>query len=277
MTNETHKHRSALRKQLYRTIFLSDTPAGRVFDICLLIIILASVAIVMMESVQPLQIRYSSLFNWLEWVFTILFTLEYLLRVWCTPKPKRYITSFYGIIDLLCVIPSYVEFLMGGGHFLITIRILRLMRIFRIFKLVPFLHEGRQLMLALQRSRRKIAVFFFFIMLLTVVLGSIMYVIESSHNSGFTSIPVSIYWAVVTLTTVGYGDIAPVTPIGQAFSAVIMIMGYAIIAVPTGIVTAEMTRMRRAAYDLKARECPGCHMKIDDHDALFCKYCGTHL
>ncbi|WP_291910601.1 ion transporter [Chitinophaga sp. CB10] len=277
MTNEAHTSRPTLREKLYRVIFLSDTPAGKLFDICLLLVILASVAIVMMESVQSLQVRYSRLFNCLEWIFTILFTLEYILRIWCTPKPKRYITSFYGIVDLLCVIPSYVEFLLGGGHFLISIRILRLMRIFRIFKLVPFLHEGRQLMLALQRSRRKIAVFFFFIMLLTVVLGSIMYVIESGHNSGFTSIPVSIYWAVVTLTTVGYGDIAPVTPVGQAFSAIIMIMGYAIIAVPTGIVTAEMSRIHRAADTLKARECPGCHSKIEEEDALFCKYCGTHL
>ncbi|WP_291941051.1 ion transporter [Chitinophaga sp.] len=255
---------------------MADTTAGRIFDIFLLLFILGSVIVVMMESVQRLQAQYGDVFNVFEWTFTGLFTLEYLLRIWCSPQPKKYIFSFYGIIDLLCIIPSYIEFLVGGGHFLISIRILRLLRIFRIFKLVPFLHESRFLIIALQRSRRKIAVFFFFIMLMTVVLGSIMYVIESGHNSGFTSIPVSIYWAVVTLTTVGYGDIAPITPIGQAFSAVIMIMGYAIIAVPTGIVTVEMNRLRTST-DVSIRECHNCGRNIADEDAIFCKYCGSHL
>ncbi|WP_240155140.1 ion transporter [Chitinophaga sp. Cy-1792] len=255
---------------------MADTPAGRIFDTMLLLAILTSVAVIMMESVQQLELKYYQLFHTLEWVFTILFTIEYVLRVWCSPKPEKYMRSFYGIIDLLCVVPTYLDFLLGGAHFLISIRILRMLRIFRIFKLVPFLHEGQQLTLALQRSRRKIAVFFFFILLLTIVLGSIMYVIESGHNSGFTSIPVSIYWAVVTLTTVGYGDIAPITPLGQAFSAVIMIMGYAIIAVPTGIVTAEMTRMRAGA-SVTVRTCPECHKDTFDEDATFCKYCGHHL
>ncbi len=276
MTNESRKAQSTLQKKLFRIIFMADTTAGRIFDIFLLLFILASVVIVMMESVQSLQGKYGNTFNVFEWTFTGLFTIEYMLRIWCSPQPRKYIFSFYGVIDLLCIIPTYIEFLVGGGHFLISIRILRLLRIFRIFKLVPFLHESRFLVVALQRSRRKIAVFFFFIMLLTVVLGSIMYVIESGHNSGFTSIPVSIYWAVVTLTTVGYGDIAPITPLGQAFSAVIMIMGYAIIAVPTGIVTVEMNRLRTST-DVSTRECPGCQRKITDEDAIFCKYCGSHL
>ncbi|RAJ79272.1 voltage-gated potassium channel [Chitinophaga dinghuensis] len=276
MTIESRKAQSTLQKKLFKIIFMADTTAGRIFDIFLLLFILASVVIVMMESVQSLQGKYANIFNVFEWTFTGLFTIEYLLRIWCSPQPRKYIFSFYGVIDLLCIIPTYIEFLVGGGHFLISIRILRLLRIFRIFKLVPFLHESRFLIVALQRSRRKIAVFFFFIMLMTVVLGSIMYVIESGHNSGFTSIPVSIYWAVVTLTTVGYGDIAPVTPLGQAFSAVIMIMGYAIIAVPTGIVTVEMNNIRTST-DVSARECPACQRKIADVDAIFCKYCGSHL
>ncbi|MFB6458002.1 ion transporter [Chitinophaga sp. Hz27] len=276
MTNESLKPKPGLKKKFYRVIFLADTHAGKFFDTMLLLAILTSVAIVMMESVQELEVKYHQVLHILEWVFTVLFTIEYIFRVWCSPRPQKYMLSFYGIIDLLCIVPTYLEFLLGGAHYLITIRILRLLRIFRIFKLVPFLHEGKQLTLALQRSRRKIAVFFFFILLLTIVLGSIMYVIETGHNSGFTSIPVSIYWAVVTLTTVGYGDIAPVTPLGQAFSAIIMIMGYAIIAVPTGIVTVEMSRIRAGA-SVAVRNCPNCHKDTFDDDAEYCKYCGHHL
>jgi voltage-gated potassium channel len=259
-------------------IFESDTPPGRAFDLVLLAAILISVAIVMMESVAPLQRRYEQLFHLLEWIFTILFTIEYLLRIWCSYKPRTYIFSFYGMVDLLCILPSYVEAIHGNTHFLLMIRVLRLMRIFRVFKLIPFLDESRHLALAIRRSRRKIFVFLFFILLFTMVLGSIMYVIESGKNSDFTSIPISVYWAIVTLTTVGYGDIAPVTPLGQTFSAMIMIMGYAIIAVPTGIVTVEMNRIQKAANrDGELVACPGCHAGGHDMDAKYCKHCGAKL
>lgn len=276
MTNLSQPPLSPFRQKWHNIIFEADTRAGRVFDIILLIAILISVAVVIMESEAPLQEKYGHLFHILEWVFTIVFTIEYAFRIWCSFRPKAFIMSFYGVIDLLCILPTYVEAFYGGAHFLLTIRILRLMRIFRIFKLVPFLNEGRQLSVALQKSQRKIFVFFFFIGLLTVVLGAIMYVIESNQNSGFTSIPVSIYWAVVTLTTVGYGDIAPITPLGQAFAAFIMIMGYAIIAVPTGIVTVEMSRMRSAS-DVDNRICPHCMREGHDIDADYCKYCGSKL
>lgn len=276
MTNDSKRQLSPFQEKWHSIIFEADTTAGRVFDIILLIAILISVAVVMMESVVPLQARYGDLFHLLEWVFTIIFTIEYLFRVWCSYRPSAYMSSFYGIVDLLCILPTYVEAFYGGAHFLLTIRILRLMRIFRVFKLVPFLNESKQLSLALEKSKRKIFVFLFFIGLLTVVLGAIMYVIESEHNSGFTSIPVSVYWAVVTLTTVGYGDIAPITPLGQTFSAIIMIMGYAIIAVPTGIVTVEMSRIRNKE-EVDHRICPHCMREGHDTNADYCKYCGTKL
>ncbi|NSL86519.1 ion transporter [Chitinophaga solisilvae] len=276
MTKDKIRKLTPFQQRWHNIIFEADTPAGRLFDILLLIAILLSVVVVMMESVAPLQLKYERLFTTLEWMFTIVFTIEYLFRVWCSYRPKAYILSFYGLIDLLCILPTYVEFVFGGAHFLLTIRILRLMRIFRIFKLVPFLNESKQLALALEHSRRKIAVFLFFILLLTVVLGSVMYVIESSYNSGFTSIPVSVYWAVVTLTTVGYGDIAPVTPLGQAFSALIMIMGYAIIAVPTGIVTVEMSRLKNES-EVDNRICPHCMREGHDSNADYCKFCGSKL
>jgi voltage-gated potassium channel len=276
MTNNSKRQLSPFQEKWHSIIFEADTPAGRVFDIILLSAILISVVVVMMESVVHLQARYGNIFHLLEWVFTIIFTVEYIFRVWCSYRPKAYMTSFYGVVDLLCILPTYVEAFYGGAHFLLTIRILRLMRIFRIFKLVPFLNESKQLSLALEKSKRKIFVFLFFIVLLTVVLGAIMYVIESEHNSGFTSIPVSVYWAVVTLTTVGYGDIAPITPIGQAFSALIMIMGYAIIAVPTGIVTVEMSKIR-SREEVDNRICPHCMREGHDINADYCKYCGTKL
>lgn len=276
MTNQSTPSLSPFREKWHRIIFEADTPAGKAFDIILLIAILLSVAIVMMESVASLQQKYGDIFRILEWIFTGIFTVEYLFRIWCSYRPKAYLKSFYGIVDLLCILPTYVEAFYGGAHFLLTIRILRLMRIFRIFKLVPFLNESKQLSLALQKSQRKIFIFFFFIGLMTVVLGAIMYVIESGHNSGFTSIPVSVYWAVVTLTTVGYGDIAPITPLGQTFSAIIMIMGYAIIAVPTGIVTVEMSRIRNKE-EVDHRICPHCMREGHDYNADYCKYCGTKL
>jgi voltage-gated potassium channel len=276
MANQTPKELTPFQQKWHKIIFEADSPGGRIFDIILLLVILISVAVVMMESVVPLRLKYEQLFHILEWIFTILFTIEYAFRIWCSYKPKAYIFSFYGMIDLLCILPSYAEAMYGHTHFLLTIRILRLMRIFRIFKLVPFINESRHLALAIQRSRRKIFVFLFFIVLFTMVLGSIMYVIESGKNSDFTSIPVSVYWAIVTLTTVGYGDIAPVTPLGQTFSAFIMIMGYAIIAVPTGIVTVEMNKIQKATLDNPA-ECSQCKAFGHDKDAEFCKYCGTKL
>ncbi|RBL90549.1 ion transporter [Chitinophaga flava] len=276
MAKQQSRTLSPFQQRWHNIIFEANTPAGKAFDVALLIGILLSVVVVMLESVVTVQLRYERLLTSLEWIFTALFTLEYLFRVWCSYRPGAYMKSFYGVIDLLCILPTYVEFIFGGAHFLLTIRILRLLRIFRIFKLVPFLNESRQLTLALTHSRRKITVFLFFILLMTVVLGSLMYVIESGHNSGFTSIPVSVYWAVVTLTTVGYGDIAPITPLGQAFSAMIMIMGYAIIAVPTGIVTVEMSKLK-GEEEVDQRICPHCMREGHDANADYCKYCGTKL
>ncbi|RFS19083.1 ion transporter [Chitinophaga silvatica] len=276
MANKETRQLSSFQRKWHHILFEGNSTQGRIFDIILLLAILTSVAVVMMESVVPLQRRYEHLFHLLEWIFTILFTIEYIFRIWCSYQPKKYIFSFYGLVDLLCILPSYVEAMYGNTHFLLTIRVLRLMRIFRVFKLIPFLDESKYLVTAIQRSRRKIFVFLFFILLFTMVLGTIMYVIESGKNSDFTSIPISVYWAIVTLTTVGYGDIAPITPLGQAFSALIMIMGYAIIAVPTGIVTVEMNKIHRAET-ATSKSCLGCSATGLDADSQYCKFCGTKL
>ncbi|ASZ15020.1 ion transporter [Chitinophaga pendula] len=276
MTDKRRRTLSPLQEKWHQIIFEAETPAGRAFDIVLLSLILLSVVVIMLESVDSIRSRYHTVFVTLEWIFTVMFTLEYLFRIYCSYRPKAYIFSFYGLIDLLCILPNYLEFFFGGAHFLLVIRALRLLRVFRVFKLVQFVNESQQLLFALRASRRKISVFLFFILLLTVIMGTIMYVVESSYNSGFTSIPVSVYWAVVTLTTVGYGDIAPVTPLGQAISAVIMIMGYAIIAVPTGIVTVEMNRLQHAG-DIKLQVCPHCMKESLDADAVYCKHCGSKL
>ena len=227
------------RDRLHEIIFEADTPMGKLFDLALLVMILLSVVVVMLESVESYRKEWSWLFEILEWIFTILFSLEYMLRIVTVKKPWKYIFSFYGIIDLLSTIPKYVSLILIDSHNLAVLRALRLLRIFRILKIARYIGASNRLLLALKSSRAKIAVFLLFVLILCIILGTIMYMIEGAEN-GFTSIPRSVYWAIVTLTTVGYGDIAPVTALGQLIASAIMILGYAIIAIPTGIVGSEM-------------------------------------
>lgn len=261
------------RQKLYEIIFEADTPTGKLFDVVLLIVILVSVALVMLESVPGIRLQHQEILRLLEWIITGIFTVEYILRIAIIRKPVRYIFSFYGIIDFLSVIPTYVGLFVIGSHHLAVIRILRMLRIFRILKLTRYTQAGRTLARALWASREKISVFIFFVVVLVIVVGTIMYLIEGEAH-GFTSIPSGIYWAVVTLTTVGYGDISPQTPFGQFMASIVMIMGYAIIAVPTGIVTAEIIKPSGAG---NTQVCPNClHDKHDD-DALYCKKCGAKI
>lgn len=265
----------SLREKLHEIIFEADTPWGKFFDISLLVLIIASVTVVMLESVDFIQAKYTSLFLMLEWIFTIAFTIEYILRLYAVYKPWKYATSFFGVIDLLAILPTYLSLFFVGSHYLLAIRALRLLRVFRIFKLGHYLDEGKFIMNALIASRTKIVVFLYAVSLLVIVVGSIMYFVEGGYNDSFSSIPRSIYWAIVTLTTVGYGDITPSTEIGQFLSAIVMILGYAIIAVPTGIVSAEMVALPGKSNNTQA--CRYCGQEGHDDDALFCKYCGEKL
>lgn len=264
----------SLRKRLDTIIFGTDTPMGRGFDVGLLIIILLSVLIVMLESVPSLQTKYGAFFRNLEWVMTGIFTFEYILRIWITQKKAKYIFSFYGVIDLLSILPTYISLIFTGTQYLLIIRALRLLRVFRILKLGRFVGEGEQLGRALRASRHKITVFMGTVMMLVILLGTIMYLVEGVDN-GFTSIPLSIYWAIVTLTTVGYGDIAPQTVLGQTIASFVMILGYAIIAVPTGIVTAEITREKNKSVEIK--KCNTCDATGHLSDAIYCRQCGERL
>lgn len=264
-----------LRQRLYEIVFEADTPAGKAFDVALLILITLSILVVMLESITSYRMAYGELFRQLEWIFTILFTIEYLLRLYVTKNARAYATSFFGVVDLLAILPTYLSLFAIGSQQLIIIRALRLIRIFRIFKLGHFLNEGNTIVRALRASRTKIAVFLTFVLLMVLIIGSVMYVVEGSVNEGFSDIPRSIYWAIVTLTTVGYGDITPITPVGQFLSAAVMILGYAIIAVPTGIVSAEMVSQGRKIHTTQV--CPHCHREGHDVDAVFCKYCGGEL
>lgn len=263
------------RYWLYVTIFQNSTTAGKIFDIALIILILTNVIVLMLESVEDFAITYAKVFHVLDYVFMIVFTLEYLLRLYCVRSAREYAKSFYGIIDLLAILPSYIEFILPSWHMLMIIRSFRLLRIFRIFRMVRFLDESRYLVFALLRSFNKIMVFLIFIVLLTIFLGSLMYVLEYKYNPGFHSIPQSIYWAIVTITTVGYGDIAPVTAIGKIIASFIMILGYAIIAVPTGIISASVVSKYRDMDD--DRTCLNCGNKNNAKDAVFCKKCGQKL
>jgi voltage-gated potassium channel len=263
-----------LRHHLHEIIFEADTASGKWFDVILIASIIVSVMLVMLDSVDPIRAVYG---RWLyvgEWVFTILFTVEYLLRLYCVQRPLLYARSFFGVVDLLAILPTYLSIFLPGGQYFIVIRALRLLRIFRVFKLVQFLGEARLLLNALRASLRKIIVFLFTVMTLVVIFGAVMYVVEGAAH-GFTSIPRSIYWAIVTMTTVGYGDISPQTGLGQALAAIIMIIGYGIIAVPTGIVTVELSQAVRRGVSTQA--CPGCGVDGHDKDARFCKYCGSRL
>jgi voltage-gated potassium channel len=272
--HEVTPPRAHWRTVLHEVIFEADTRLGKGFDVLLIVSILASVIAVMLDSIGAVQSHYGSLLYGIEWLFTIIFTVEYLLRLMCVGRPLKYAGSFYGVVDLLSIIPTYVSLFLPGSQYLLVIRILRILRIFRILKLVPYLGEARLLMKALRASSHKIAVFIYTVMTLVVIFGSLMYVIEGGAN-GFTSIPRSIYWAIVTLTTVGYGDISPQTVLGQTLASMVMILGYAIIAVPTGIVTVEMSRA--FGRKVSTQVCPECSAEGHDADARHCKFCGAVL
>lgn len=269
--------RNKLKEKIHEVIFEADTPAGKAFDVTLLVLIMGSVLVVMLESVQGLQARYSSFFYILEWAFTIIFTIEYILRLYCVYRPVKYAASFFGIIDLLAILPTYISLFIYGTQYLLVIRALRLLRVFRIFKLGHFLSEGEVIIRALKASRAKITVFLTFILLLVTIIGSVMYLVEGGQNESFSSIPRAIYWTIVTLTTVGYGDITPVTELGQFLSAFIMLLGYAIIAVPTGIVSAEMVASVRQVPRNNTQACRYCGREGHSDDAVYCKYCGERL
>jgi voltage-gated potassium channel len=272
--NRIHRDRRGWREAVHEVIFEADTPAGKTFDVALIVCIATSVILVMLESVNSVREAYGGILYAAEWCFTVLFTIEYILRLSCIGRPLSYATSFFGIVDLLAILPTYLDLVLPGSHYLLVIRVLRVLRVFRVFKLVKYVRESNTLVRALRASRRKIVVFFSTVLTLVVVLGSLMYVVEGEEH-GFTSIPRSIYWAIVTVTTVGYGDILPKTHVGQALAALAMILGYSIIAVPTGIVTVEMSQA--FAKEVSTQSCPECSAEGHDSDAAHCKYCGAKL
>ena len=262
------------RGRVYDIIFLHDTPAGKTFDVALIAAIVLSVVVVMLDSVESVSASQRDTFRVAEWIFTLLFSLEYGLRLMTVRKASSYALSFFGIVDLLAVLPTYLSLLLPGGQYLIVIRLLRVLRVFRVLKLAQYVGEARVLVTALRASRYKITVFLFTVLTIVVVVGSTMFVIEGPE-AGFTSIPRGVYWAVVTLTTVGYGDIHPLTPQGQFLAALVMIMGYGIIAVPTGIVTVELANQSRRAGS--PGFCPSCLSRDHDQDARHCRVCGARL
>jgi len=271
-----HPQPPSWRERLYVIIFQSDTPAGRLFDEFLLLAILASLVVVMLDSVAAIHEPYQQPIAALEWGFTALFAVEYLLRLYCSPKPLRYAFSFYGLIDLLAVLPGILALGYADAQYLIIVRVLRMLRVFRVLKLTQYLTQANFLLVALRGSRQKIIVFLLTVSTLVTVFGTLMYVIEGPGH-GFTSIPTSIYWAVVTLTTVGFGDITPKTPLGQSLATLIMITGYSIIAVPTGIFTAELANAMRSGSEGLAQPCPTCAKPSHEADASFCSRCGHPL
>lgn len=271
------RHQNPTREKLYRIIFEADTSAGKTFDVLLLIAILLSVVVVMLETTNNFGSQHYDLLRAIEWVLTAFFTIEYVLRLYCVLKPWKYAKSFYGIIDLLAILPTYLSLIVVGSQSLLVIRALRLLRVFRIFKLAKYMRQGRMIAVAMRRSAPKIAVFILFITLLVVIIGSIMYLVEGSVNEAFDSIPRSVYWAIVTLTTVGYGDISPVSDLGQFLAALVMMLGYSVIAVPTGIVTVEMARTGAPSQRHINHACHSCGKEGHEGDAVYCKYCGSHL
>jgi voltage-gated potassium channel len=264
----------ARRERLLEIIFEADTPAGKAFDLALLVLIIASVVVVALESVEGIRARFGGLLLAIEWALTVLFTVEYGLRLACVERPAAYARSFFGIVDLLAVLPTYLSLVIPGAQSLIVIRVLRLLRVFRVLKLVRFLSEERALVTALHASRRKIVVFVMGVLSVCLIAGTVMYLVEG-RASGFTSIPRGVYWAVVTLTTVGYGDIAPQTVVGQMLAVLLMIAGYGVIAVPTGIVGVEVARA--TLREVTTQSCPHCLLEGHDADARFCKACGGSL
>jgi voltage-gated potassium channel len=262
------------RIRLHEIIFEADTPAGKLFDICLIIAIMLSIIAVMFDSVAEVRAEHGKVLYAIEWFFTLLFTAEYLARIISLGKPFRYIRSFYGLVDLIAILPTYISLLLPGSQYLMVIRVLRLLRIFRILKLAQYLNEAETLLKAMRSSIRKISVFLFAVLSMVLIFGSLLYLIEGDE-SGFTSIGVSCYWAITTLTTVGYGDLSPQSPLGRAVASIIMVMGYGVIAVPTGIVTAELVAPIEGKVSTQA--CPDCGGEKHSYDAVFCKYCGTRL
>lgn len=270
------KPASGWRRRLHSVIFESDTRAGHQFDLWLIALILLSVMVVILDSLPGISAPYATWFDVLEWVFTALFTLEYVARLACVRQPWRYVFSFYGVIDLLALLPTYLALLLPGIHALIDVRVLRLLRIFRIFKLTAYLSEYQALGAALQASRRKILVFISVVLMLVLIMGTVMYVVEGPAN-GYTSIPTSVYWAITTMTTVGFGDITPKTELGRLIASLMMLLGWGTLAVPTGIVTAEMTARRMESEQGQARTCPHCQADNHAPEARFCMHCGTRL
>ncbi len=262
------------RKKLFDIMYRSDTAAGKLFDVVLLILIVASIVIVFLDSIAKIHSRYAGWLLILEWGFTILFAMEYMLRIICVKNKWKYIFSVLGIIDLLAILPTFFSLLYIGSQYLLVVRSLRLLRVFRIFKLWHYIDEGKFIVKALYNSYRKINIFLLFIIIVVIIVGSVMYLVEGGKN-GFNSIPDSIYWAVVTITTVGYGDISPVTPVGKLLSVLLMLCGYSIIAVPTGIVTSEMAKVVRKTNS--KTDCPRCGKKGHEEDARYCRICGTSL
>ncbi|HBO3043433.1 ion transporter [Pseudomonas aeruginosa] len=265
------------RERLYIVIFQTDTRDGRRFDSALLLVILASLLVVMIDSIDEIHQDYGDLLAYIEWGFTGIFLVEYLLRLYCSPKPLRYAFSFYGLVDLLAILPGFLALLYPDAQYLLIVRVIRMLRIFRVLKLRQYLSQANFLLTALRGSKQKIIVFFLTVMTLVTVFGALMYVVEGPQH-GFTSIPRGIYWAIVTLTTVGFGDITPKTPLGQAIASLVMLTGYSIIAVPTGIFTAELaTAMRQDPANLLQRDCPVCRKATHEAQAAFCCRCGNPL
>ena len=265
---------SHIKNELAEIIFGYSTPAGRLFDLVLIVLILLSVSVMMLETTHGYAAQYGRWFDLAEWAFTVLFTIEYGLRIYVAPNRWAYVRSFYGWVDLLSILPSYLSLFLGDLTYLLIIRLLRVLRIFRILKLARYLQEANILVRSIRLARRKILVFFCSVLVLTIVFGSMMYVVEGPNN-GFTSIPKSIYWAIVSITTVGYGDIAPKTGLGQLLASLVMLTGYSIIAIPTGIFTAEL--MQQAALRRVQLRCPECQANQHEPDAQFCRFCGTEL
>jgi voltage-gated potassium channel len=265
----------AFRTRIFQIVFESDTPVAKGFDIALIVAILSSVLVVMLDSVEAYHADYGPLFYWLEWGFTIAFTIELGIRLYCLDKPLGYLRSFYGIVDVIAILPTWLMLIIPGAQALVVVRLLRTLRIFRVLRLMEFVGEGRLLIGALKRSSHQIFLFLFTVFMLVNIFAAAVYLIEPDE-AGFTSIPQSIYWAIVTLTTVGYGDIVPVTPVGRAISMMVMLIGYSIIAVPTGVFSAEVIRSIRAdRYSDEA--CPGCGHDRHEHRARYCLLCGTWL
>ena len=263
------------RERLHEVIFEADTAVGKAFDVALLVAILASVIVVMLDSVAEIHAEFGGSLAAAEWCFTILFTVEYVLRMVCVRRPRRYAVSFFGIVDLLAVLPTYLSIFLAGSHTLIVVRTLRLVRVFRVFKLTRYLSEAHALWAALRATRARITVFLVVVTILVVIIGAAMYLIEGNADSGFTSIPRSVYWAIVTMTTVGYGDIAPQTFLGQTLAAGVMILGYSIIIVPIGVFSVEIVAAR--GREIGAQTCTDCGGEGHDTDAAYCKHCGAKL